>query len=888
MAAKRWMASLLAAALILFAGLGCRSGVDDDGATRLSATSPAAPPLFSGQVTDQQGKPVEGARVEINGDETRSGTAGEFRLAARTAEKYILNISHRDFADLSYISRFPIANQRWALSRAQSVTVDPKTAITLTDNRPELRTKGMVGATFALPPDSLVDDRGNAPSGTLRATIATLDVANGEGPGDWAARTDDGQDAFLVSYGAVFIQFTDTAGKRYQLRSGKAGQLSLPVIPNMVRHAPNNAEARFWFYDLKDGTWKSIGPAKFNPSTGAYTGAVTHLSTINTDIAKTNASCLKVTVDPSVAPGLKLRIRYHSGGTPFGQTPILVMNDPVNAVFRLPSNTNVLLELLDAANHVFGNLVVEDPVGTPTVNNVVNTGPAIPAGHTLWPGPPYTDCHPVLLRLGLPQVELRINEMPGDPAAEDDPTDDYITWAPTFGRARLTAPMMSDVNVVLTNDPPGQIAGGGDVNFAAFASPWPANTTATNATLPLTLPANGDWVEFVIAGKFGSPSTNDKDAIIEAHLNTAGGALIGRKALMVRVRKNANNLTASERARLLFAMRAFRNKLGANFVRYQEMHRLTSTVNDQGHMQPAFFPWHRAMLLDVERELQKIDPSVALPYWNWDAAAPNVFDKNFMGEHGVGGFIAKPVFAPTNPLNGWNTDLPFASGEIRRNTDDHKLAPVAGYFQPLDSPGNPSLIDHTDYGPRSTVIFSHASFSDDAEELAHNPAHGWPCAGGHLTMPVRSAADPMFYLLHTQVDRQWAYWQWKRNRYGTIVGMSLTFPAPAHYDNNGHFDDPGVSAWRKGSFLEDGMWPWDGTSGGAPGRAARPVNQATSPGTNVPLSMPMIPMTPFPASPQKNLWPAIDSIPSPKHMIDYFGRFRPQDGLGFCYDDVPY
>ncbi len=52
-----------------------------------------------------------------------------------------------------------------------------------------------------------------------------------------------------------------------------------------------------------------------------------------------------------------------------------------------------------------------------------------------------------------------------------------------------------------------------------------------------------------------------------------------------------------------------------------------------------------------------------------------------------------------------------------------------------------------------------------------------------------------------------------RTAFGVIVGPSLTFPAPAHYDNNGFFDDPLVTAWRKGSFLEDGMWPWDGTDG---------------------------------------------------------------------------
>ena len=206
--------------------------------------------------------------------------------------------------------------------------------------------------------------------------------------------------------------------------------------------------------------------------------------------------------------------------------------------------------------------------------------------------------------------------------------------------------------------------------FAANVDPWPVNTTATANTLALTLPGSGAWVPFVVAGKFGKPSINDKDAIIEAHQNTAVGPVLGSKALMVRIRKNANTLQPSERSRYLLAYKAFRNKLGTNYVQFQEMHRLASTAGDEAHGQPAFLPWHRAMLLHVERELQKIDPSVALHYWNWDAAAPNVFHQDFMGapDISVGEFdIAEPIFAASNPLNGWNTDLPFSGGELRRS-----------------------------------------------------------------------------------------------------------------------------------------------------------------------------------------------------------------------------
>ena len=851
---------------------------------------------FSGRVIDPKKQPIANARVEVNGRETRSAADGTFKLAVPGAAVYALNIGHRDYASLSYLSRTSLKGQNWILVPAQVQTVDPTNPFTVTDSRPDL-TVG--GATIAFPANALVDASGNPPAGPVRALIATLDVSNGEGPTNWAVRSDDGtQEGFLVSYGAVFVELTDATGSaRYQIRSGQTAQLTLPVLPNMQTHAPSNASARFWYYDEKDAYWKRTGNATFDATKNAYVGTVDHLSTLNTDIAKFDAACLKMTLDPSIMPGLRIRIRYHSGGTPFGQTPTFIMADTDNAAYRLPANTNVLLELLDVGDEVFGNLVVEDPPGTDLVNTVVNTGPALPMGSDLWPDPPFATCHPVVLKLGAPQVEIRINELPADVFPRDNPADDYLTWAPTFARARLATPMMSDVNVVLTNDAAGAIPGGGDVRFAAYVTPWPVNTTATATTLALTLPADGSWMPFVVAGRFGTPSTNDKDTIIEAHQNTAMGPVIGTKAMMVRVRKNANNLTAGERARYLFAWQKFRNAAGPdNYIFFQEMHRLSAMAGDESHMQPSFLPWHRTMLLHVERELQKHEPSVALHYWNWDAAAPNLFHEDFIGAPGSGGWLVEPDFSGSNPLNGWNTDLPFESGELRRNTSDHTADPGGSMKDLADM-----IADWDDFGPATDDFFSVNCFSDDVERSSHNYAHGWPCGGGQLTAPNRSAADPLFYLLHAQIDREWAAWQQAYNRHGVDMGGVLTFPVPAHYDNNNNWNSPGNTADadfnQKGAFLNDGLWPWDGTTDGPSGTPeSRPPNIGGGPLDEnaafepevIPVSNPLIPSTAFPASLRRNLWPTVSAIPTNAHMIDYLGKFRPQDGLGFCYDDVPY
>ena len=124
-------------------------------------------------------------------------------------------------------------------------------------------------------------------------------------------------------------------------------------------------------------------------------------------------------------------------------------------------------------------------------------------------------------------------------------TDDYITWAPTPCTIRLATPAAQDVQVTLTNDPqtlPLTQRKDGDVLFAKTIAP---GKTATQEDLTLVLPANGDPVEFMIAGKFKRPSTEDKDCKIEVH-RTFQRCRHCIHALMVRVRKHVDALSPVE------------------------------------------------------------------------------------------------------------------------------------------------------------------------------------------------------------------------------------------------------------------------------------------------------------------------------------------------------
>ena len=113
------------------------------------------------------------------------------------------------------------------------------------------------------------------------------------------------------------------------------------------------------------------------------------------------------------------------------------------------------------------------------------------------------------------QVEIEINDTP----AENDDLVQIRCMTPAHrfkvrARARVVGNPENDVNVVLTN-PDGRLR-------------FPEDGDATKS---LTLAKNGDWAAFEVSGQTESPALDD--AMIEAHLNSAGGSMAGSEDMTV-------------------------------------------------------------------------------------------------------------------------------------------------------------------------------------------------------------------------------------------------------------------------------------------------------------------------------------------------------------------
>ena len=404
-------------------------------------------------------------------------------------------------------------------------------------------------------------------------------------------------------------------------------------------------------------------------------------------------------------------------------------------------------------------------------------------------------------------VELQINN-------SSDVNARFVTWAPSSCRVRVTNPAGAAGPTVSVRLAGASAAGGGAIVLRK------GTTGGFSSSVTVSVPTNGSSVVFFLAGKFGKASVSNGDVALDARV---GGAVVGSVPLMVRIRKNATKLTTAERDRFIAAFAQLNNQGAGRFQDFRDMHRTQASLN-QAHGFAAFLPWHRAYLLDLERELQALDPSVALPYWRFDQAAPNLFSPDFFGTSDQVGTVS---FSASNPLRFWVTDgIP---GVKRRPLFDTAQAPGG-----LRTEAQTLAI--------GTAYSQFRTMEGDPHGLAHTSF------GGSIQTPATAPKDPLFFLLHCNVDRLWAKWQRQNARFDPAVAAS--------YQGGSN---------PIGHNLNDSMWPWNGVTTPPRPPFAPGGTLASSPCVAAPGPQPLV-----------------------RNCLDFQGAVTAAARLGFDYDDVPF
>ncbi|WP_197370129.1 tyrosinase family protein, partial [Streptomyces clavuligerus] len=148
------------------------------------------------------------------------------------------------------------------------------------------------------------------------------------------------------------------------------------------------------------------------------------------------------------------------------------------------------------------------------------------------------------------------------------------------------------------------------------------------------------------------------------------------------IRKNQRNLTRDEKRRLIDALLELKRRGEYDeFVRTHGEFYVTDAERRPrpAHMTPSFFPWHRLYLLEFERALQRIDPSVTVPYWDWTAdntPSSPLWADDFLGGTGRRGDlqVMDGPFAYRN--GGWRIEARITDGRYLTRDLGRPAAPL--------------------------------------------------------------------------------------------------------------------------------------------------------------------------------------------------------------------
>ena len=193
------------------------------------------------------------------------------------------------------------------------------------------------------------------------------------------------------------------------------------------------------------------------------------------------------------------------------------------------------------------------------------------------------------------------------------------------------------------------------------------------------------------------------------------------------------------------------------------------------HNGPAFLPWHRYFVREFELMMQRKNPHVTMPYWDWagDVADPlgaPLWNTNPAKPIYVGGNGTGPGQVVTaGPFAGWTALIGVAGGSFKprpggiRRILNSSEAPTPLFPTPAeveDAIGNYPTYDSAPWDGSSTGSFRNRlegwPTGADMYVRLHNRIHVW--VNGDME-PGTSPNDPVFFLHHCNVDRLWARWQ---------------------------------------------------------------------------------------------------------------------------------
>lgn len=406
------------------------------------------------------------------------------------------------------------------------------------------------------------------------------------------------------------------------------------------------------------------------------------------------------------------------------------------------------------------------------------------------------------------------------------PNAAYITWTPTKFRISRSDSSNSEklaLNQEQLKDTIPEFPK--DIDLSKLGTPtilfYDDNIVGSKGeeTYEVLFKAGESHKDIFVGGKFqaeklfNGASPEDLDIKIKA---IKDGKEITAIKTMIRVRKNANLLSKNAKAAYLHALSTINKTdaegrgVGIYSTDFFKMH--VKGSRSIAHGTEVFLPWHRLYLLDLERQLQNVDPKVSLHYWKFDEPAPNIFKADFMGEsiidraenpimtNGVSTNFAR--FNADNPLKYWSIDREKL---IRRMSWFDNQKEQAGFNDSEQQSFYPVQKESDTYAGKQylfkQVKDNNGSLITDDKSFTvlEGDPHGYTHVSnnGFINYVPTAPKDPIFFFLHSNVERMWGKWQ----------TMHKLFDPTSEDNYPNQKEDPSIPSWKN---INAQLWPWNG------------------------------------------------------------------------------
>jgi tyrosinase len=280
-------------------------------------------------------------------------------------------------------------------------------------------------------------------------------------------------------------------------------------------------------------------------------------------------------------------------------------------------------------------------------------------------------------------------------------------------------------------------------------------------------------------------------------------------------RKNIESLTDDEWSRFVVALNEFKESGAYNLMTQHHATAMTTltlfpgetgTSRNVAHRGPAFFPWHRQALRELELSLCAIQlqyfpgvEPVGIPYWRWNVNVSAWRTAPIWNRVGGNGNSKNGYLVKTGPFADWTSKIKMSDGTFRDRPGIVRKFQTSGN---MPAWGNTSITayDVKPWSEKSNTATSFRTFM----EIKHNTVH--TRVGGDM-LANTSPNDPVFWFHHCNVDRAWARWQAARGVTNFQPNTVDTFGNPTINSPPGHHlkDIP--------TLLESSQPPYDKANG---------------------------------------------------------------------------